>query len=64
MTTTKQDILDKIEWEGWPDALEWIDPEDIEDSKIADLVERAIDCYMDLEALRKELEPLLDSDDE
>jgi hypothetical protein len=54
------EIRQKIEWEGWPDAIEWLDAEDVEDETLKGALQSASDAYLDLEAARDTLYARLD----
>lgn len=60
---TKEDIRAKIDWEGWPDALEWLDPDEIEDDRVRQLVYDGLVHHSALQNIYDELEPLLGDDE-
>lgn len=53
--TDPQNLLNKLDWEGWPEGITWFQPDDFEDKALSKLVERALDLYQDLETVHKEL---------
>lgn len=56
---TKEFIRHKIDWEGWPDALEWFSGDRSEDPDINRVLDKAMDAYLDLESAKRELLKLL-----
>jgi hypothetical protein len=59
---TNQDVRAKIEWEGWPSAIEWLDPEEIEDPEVSRIMLEAMGAYMVLDSLFAELTDIIGSD--
>lgn len=59
MTTSKHELRNKIDWEGWPSACEWFANDEFDDKRITEIVQEALDHSIALEALYDELEPLL-----
>lgn len=49
-------IEDKIDWEGWPDALEWLSGEDFGDQHLNSLIAEATALHGELTRLRAEIE--------
>jgi hypothetical protein len=60
--TDPQYIVDKIDNEGWPEALDWVAGEQFEDQELDQMILDAYEVYKDLQnrykTLRKKLEQL------
>lgn len=50
-----QSIIDKIEWEGWPEAITWFSSEDFEDEEVANLIDDAWAAYDNLDRVKQRL---------
>jgi hypothetical protein len=61
---TNSEIRSKLGWEGWPEALEWFDPEEVEDPEVAIVLSEAMGLYLRLDELHMELIDILGDDDE
>ena len=61
---TKEFIRHKIEWEGWPDALEWFAGDETEDPALTELIAQGLTHYIFLENLRKDIDNILLSEQE
>ena len=58
-TWTLEDIDGKMEWEGMPDAIEWIHWEDIEDGELAALWSAMEAAYLDYDKYYGQVEAYL-----
>ncbi len=47
--TTPADFLAKMDWEGY-EGITWFGPADFDDDELAELVERALNSYIDFTA--------------
>lgn len=54
--TDPQYILDKIDWEGWPDALEWLVNDNFGDEELNQLIYDATQLHTQLNYLHNQIE--------
>lgn len=48
-------IESKIDWEGWPEAIEWLADKDFGDQYLNDTIAEAVAAYEQLNRLRSQL---------
>lgn len=58
--TDPEVLASKIDWEGWPDALEWFAEDRFEDHKLDELIYQAKETYYALESFRTQIEDRLE----